>query len=252
MGSALWSNIFFMLGGIAVLMFGMRVMGSNLEQVAGNNMKVMLRKMTNNRFAGVGVGATVTAIINSSTATTVMLVGFVNIGLMTLSQATSVIMGANIGTTITAIILALTGSGFEIEAVAALILACGMFTILLIKKDKPKKIGHIMVGIGMIFVGLKIMKISVNKVIFDGEELRPLFSKLFSGDIFPLILVLLGIILTALVQSSAAITGILIALGGALKFESAVFIILGSNIGTCITSIISSIGFRRFFFGLSV
>ena len=107
MGNSVISNIFFMLGGIAVMLFGMRVMGSNLELVAGNNMKKMLGRMTNNRFAGVGIGATVTASINSSAATTVMLVGFVNVGLMTLSQAASVIMGANIGTTITAQILSL-------------------------------------------------------------------------------------------------------------------------------------------------
>ena len=105
MGNGLLANVFFILGGISILMFGMRFMGSNLEQVAGNNMKKMLGKMTNNRFAGVGVGAAVTAIINSSAATTVMLVGFVNVGLMTLVQAASVIMGANIGTTITAQIL---------------------------------------------------------------------------------------------------------------------------------------------------
>ncbi|MBQ0099574.1 MAG: Na/Pi cotransporter family protein, partial [Firmicutes bacterium] len=247
MSSTVYYNIFFMLGGIAIMMFGMKFMGSNLEQVAGNNMKNMLSKMTSNRFAGVGVGAAVTAIINSSTATTVMLVGFVNVGLMTLAQATSVIMGANIGTTITAQILSLSGTGaIDINAIAALICAGGMITTMVCKKDRVKKIGFIFIGIGMIFIGLKIMSKSVNEIIYiDNEhtELSPFFEKVFQNEnVFPLLLILIGIVFTALIQSSAAITGILIALGSAINFRTAVFIILGSNIGTCITSIISSIG----------
>lgn len=251
MSSTIYYNIFFMFGGIALMMFGMKFMGSNLEQLAGNKMKNLIGKMTTNRFAGVGVGATVTAIINSSTATTVMLVGFVNIGLMTLAQATSVIMGANIGTTITAQILSLSGSGqgLDMNAIAALIAACGFIVSMLVKNGKVKKFGYIFVGIGMIFIGLKIMSISVNSIIYttdkvtNKKELLPIFATIFQNDkIFPLILVLIGIVFTAMIQSSAAITGILIALGSAINFRTAVFIILGSNIGTCITSIISSIG----------
>ncbi len=250
MSSTIYFNIFFMLGGIAVMMFGMKFMGSNLEQIAGDKMKVMLGKMTSNRFAGVGVGATVTAIINSSTATTVMLVGFVNVGLMSLAQATSVIMGANIGTTITAQILSLSGEGqaIDMNAIAALFAAVGMIITMTVKKDKFKKLGYILLGIGMIFIGLKIMSKSVNEIIYTtdtlgNKTLLPLFKNIFQNEsIFPLLLVLIGIIFTALIQSSAAITGILIALGSAINFRTAVFIILGSNIGTCITSIISSIG----------
>ncbi len=239
-------NIFFMLGGIAVMMFGMKFMGSNLEQIAGDKMRKMLGKMTSNRFAGVGVGATVTAVINSSTATTVMLVGFVNVGLMTLTQATSVIMGANIGTTITAQILSLSGDGqgIDVNAIAALIAALGMVMTMVTKKDKVKRVGHIFVGIGMIFIGLKIMSKSVNGIIYDeGGALKPIFQTVFQNEnIFPLLLLLIGIVFTALIQSSAAVTGVLIALGSAINFRTAVFIILGSNIGTCITSIISSAG----------
>lgn len=239
-------NIFFMLGGIAVMMFGMKFMGSNLEQIAGDKMRKMLGKMTSNRFAGVGVGATVTAVINSSTATTVMLVGFVNVGLMTLTQATSVIMGANIGTTITAQILSLSGDGqgIDINAIAALVMALGMVMSMVTKKDKVKRVGHIFVGIGMIFVGLKIMSKSVNSIIYDNDgNLLPIFETVFQNEnIFPLLLLLIGIVFTALIQSSAAVTGVLIALGSAINFRTAVFIILGSNIGTCITSIISSAG----------
>ena len=247
MGNSVISNIFFMFGGIAVMLFGMRVMGSNLELVAGNNMKKMLGKMTNNRFAGVGIGATVTAIINSSAATTVMLVGFVNVGLMTLSQAASVIMGANIGTTITAQILSLSGAGgMDVAAIAAFVACAGLVIALFVKSEKLNKIGYIMLGIGMIFIGLKILSKSVDSIIWDGsaeeKTLKPQFEKIFRGDHFPLLLILLGIVFTALIQSSAAVTGILVALAGALKFETAVFIILGSNIGTCVTAMLSAVG----------
>lgn len=243
MSESLIANIFFLLGGIAVMMFGMRTMGSNLEQIAGNNMKTLLGKITDNKFAGVGIGAAVTAIINSSAATTVMLVGFVNIGLMTLTQATSVIMGANIGTTVTAQILSLSGAGeVDIASFAALVAALGMVTVLFSKKDKLKKIGYIFLGLGFIFLGLRIMSLSVNAVIYDNGVLRSGLESIFSGNHFPLLLVLVGIVFTALIQSSAAVTGILIALGSALDFRSAVFIILGSNVGTCVTAIISSVG----------
>ena len=243
MGTSVYANIFFMLGGIAVMMFGMRTMGANLERVAGNNMKKLLGKITGNRFVGVGIGAAVTAIINSSAATTVMLVGFVNIGLITLAQAASVIMGANIGTTITAQILSLSGTeGVDVAAIAALVAAAGMILALFFKSDKINKIGYILLGLGFIFVGLRVMSVSVNGIIYENGELRPLFGNIFRKDHFPLLLVLIGIILTALIQSSAAVTGILIAIGGALKLETAVFIILGSNIGTCVTAIISSVG----------
>ena len=242
MGSGVLANVFFILGGISILMFGMRFMGSNLEQVAGNNMKKMLGKMTNNRFAGVGIGAAVTAIINSSAATTVMLVGFVNVGLMTLVQAASVIMGANIGTTITAQVLSLSGAnGVDVAAIASVVSAVGAGLALFSKKESVKKTGSILLGLGMIFLGLKIMSVSAEVVINDAT-LKPTFEYIFKGDHFPLLLVLIGIVLTAVIQSSAAVTGILIAIGSALKFENAVFIILGSNIGTCVTAMISSIG----------
>ncbi|MBQ6727562.1 MAG: Na/Pi cotransporter family protein [Clostridia bacterium] len=243
MGNSIYANVFFMLGGIAVMMFGMRTMGANLERIAGNNVKKMLGGITNNRLAGVGIGAAVTAIINSSAATTVMLVGFVNIGLITLTQAASVIMGANIGTTITAQILSLSGTdGVDIASIAALVAAAGMVMALFFKNDRINKIGYILLGLGFIFVGLRIMSTSVSGIIYESGELRPVFKTIFQKDHFPLLLVLIGIVFTALIQSSAALTGILIAIGGALKLETAVFIILGSNIGTCITALISSIG----------
>ena len=243
MGSSIYANIFFMLGGIAVMMFGMRTMGANLERIAGSNMKKMLGKMTGNRFTGVGIGAAVTAIINSSAATTVMLVGFVNIGLITLTQAAAVVMGANIGTTITAQILSLSGTdGVDVASIAALVASVGMVMAIFFKKDRINKIGYILLGLGFIFLGLRIMSVSVNGIIYKNGELRPLFKSIFGKDHFPLLLILIGIVLTALIQSSAAVTGILIAIGGALNLQTAIFIILGSNIGTCVTALISSVG----------
>lgn len=243
MGNGVLENVFFLLGGMAMMLFGMHVMGNNLERVAGNNLKKLLGKMTSNRFAGVGVGAAVTSIIQSSAATTVMLVGFVNVGLMTLTQATSVIMGANIGTTITAQLLSLTGVGFDAAAYAALIAAVGAIMGLFIKNDKVNKVGYILLGVGMIFIGLEVMSMSVNALIYNEEgELKPIFEYLFATDHFPIVLIAIGLVFTALIQSSSAVTGILVALSSVLKFQNAAFIILGSNIGTCITALLSSIG----------
>ena len=147
MGDSVISNIFFMFGGVAVLLFGMKVMGSNLELFAGNKMKKMLGKITNNRLSGVGIGAAVTALIQSSAATTVMLVGFVNVGLMTLSQAASVIMGANIGTTITAQILSLScAGGIDVSAIAAFVASIGLVLALFLKNEKVNFIGYILLG----------------------------------------------------------------------------------------------------------
>lgn len=247
MGEGVLSNVFYLLGGMAVMLFGMHVMGNNLERVAGNNLKKLLGKMTSNRFAGVGVGATMTVIMQSSAATTVMLVGFVNVGLMTLAQATSVIMGANIGTTVTAQFLSLTGVGFDAASYACIIAAAGAVMGLFMTNDKANKIGYILLGLGMIFLGLEVMSKSVNGIIYETSEtgervLKPLFEKIFQGNHFPLLLILIGAVFTALIQSSTAVTGILIALSSALNLQNAVFIILGSNIGTCVTALISSIG----------
>lgn len=247
MGEGVLNNVFYLLGGMAVMLFGMHVMGNNLERVAGNNLKKLLGKMTSNRFAGVGVGATMTVIMQSSAATTVMLVGFVNVGLMTLVQATSVIMGANIGTTVTAQFLSLTGVGFDAASYACIIAAAGAVMGLFMTNDKANKIGYILLGLGMIFLGLEVMSKSVNGIIYETSEtgervLKPLFEKIFQGNHFPLLLILIGAAFTALIQSSTAVTGILIALSSALNLQNAVFIILGSNIGTCVTALISSIG----------
>ena len=239
-------NIFFMFGGVAAMMFGMKIMGGGLEHVAGGGMKKMLGKVTSNRLAGVGVGVAVTSIIQSSTATTVMLVGFVNIGLLTLVQATNVIMGANIGTTVTAHIVSLSGVGaIDVGAIAAMIGCIGVLIAMLVKNEKAVNIGNILGGLGLIFVGLEFISTYAKKIMFiDAITPHAWVETIFMADHFPLLLILIGIILTALVHSSSTITSLMVVLAsiGVLPFENALFLALGSNIGTCITSIMSSAG----------
>ena len=239
-------NIFFMFGGVAAMMFGMKIMGAALEQVASGGMKKLLGKVTSNRFAGVGVGIAVTSIIQSSTATTVMLVGFVNIGLMTLVQATNVIMGANIGTTVTAHIVSLSGIGaIDIGAIAAMIGCVGVLMAMLVKNEKVVNIGNILGGLGLLFVGLEFISTYAKAIMFiDGKQPQAWVQIIFQGDHNPLLLILIGIVLTALVHSSSTITSLMVVLAsiGVLPFGNALFLALGSNIGTCITSILSSAG----------
>ena len=240
-------NIFFMFGGVAAMMFGMKIMGAALERVAGGGMKKLLGKITTNRFAGVGVGIAVTSIIQSSTATSVMLVGFVNIGLMTLVQATNVIMGANIGTTVTAHIVSLSGIGaIDIGAIAAMIGCVGVLMAMLVKNEKVVNIGNILGGLGLIFVGLEFISTYAKLIMFtDGKNVpHGWVQAIFQADHFPLLLILIGIVITALVHSSSTITSLMVVLAsiGVLPFENALFLALGSNIGTCITSIMSSAG----------
>lgn len=238
-------NIFFMFGGVAAMMLGMKIMGSALERVASGGMKKLLGKVTSNRFAGVGVGLAVTSVIQSSTATTVMLVGFVNIGLMTLVQATNVIMGANIGTTVTAHIVSLSGGGgVDVGAIAAMIGCGGVLVAMLVKNEKAVNVGNILGGLGLLFVGLEFISIYTKKVMFVDGQPHEWVRLIFQGDHFPLMLILIGIVLTALVHSSSTITSLMVSLAanGVLTFDNALFLALGSNIGTCITSIMSSAG----------
>lgn len=247
------NSLFFILGGIAVFMVGMNMMGSNLENAAGRSMRKLMTKATKNRFIGVGTGAAVTAIVNSSAATTVMIVGFVNVGLMTLTQAASVIMGANIGTTISAFIMALSSAGgaFSVAAVFALIAFIGFVITLVAKKDRTKRIGSIFIGIGLIFVGLDVMSGAVHDML-DNPNINGAVSNMFiaignSKETLTWeipVLFILGALLTAAMQSSAALTAIVISLAsaGLISLPMAMCIILGANVGTCLTSIISSVG----------
>ncbi len=248
------NSAFFILGGIVVFMLGMNMLGSNIEKAAGKQMRRLMGKATVNRFVGVGTGSAITVLCNSSSATTVMIVGFVNVGLMTLTQAASVIMGANIGTTISAFIMALStvgGAQLSIAAVFALVAFVGFVFTLAGKKEKLKQVGAILEGVGIIFIGLNVMSAAVNDMLDNAnvkEAVEGLFIALghnenqLSWEI-P-VLFLLGAVLTGLMQSSGALTAIVISLAGAnlINLEMAMCVILGTNVGTCVTSLISSIG----------
>ena len=225
-----------LLAGCGVFIAGMNMMSDGLEKSTGSGLKKLLGRISNNRFAGVGVGAAVTALVQSSSATSVMAIGFVNAGAMTLSQATAIIMGANIGTTVTGLIVSL--SAFDISLYASLLAFIGVM-MMFFKNQKVKNIGGILCGLGLLFVGLDLMSNA-----FGNDQIKDFFAGVFAQIDFPLLLILMGIVFTALVQSSSAATGLIIIMvgKGAISVSNALFIVLGSNIGTCITAILASIG----------
>lgn len=224
------------LGGLGVFLFGMKILGDYLQNAAGDRIKNMLGKVGNNRFAAVGIGTAVTAVIQSSSATTVMVVGFVNAGIMTLFQATGIIMGANIGTTITAQIVAL--SVLPVTEIFVMLTGIGFF-LTMISKPKVKTAGMIIAGFGMIFSGLYIMSAAMNTV-SQMEQIRNLFAA--ADD--PFLLFFIGLAITGIVQSSSATTGILITMAGSglVTLRAALFATLGINIGTCVTALLAGIG----------
>jgi len=238
-GGKLMYNIIFLiinlLGGLGLFLYGMKLMGDGLENAAGDKLKGIFDRITSNPVKGVLTGTIVTAIIQSSSATTVMVVGFVNAGLMNLYQATSVIMGANIGTTITAQLIT-----FKFDAFAPIFLAIGAVMILFCSKRKVKEVGQIILGFGILFLGLKLMS-SAMSPLKDSVFFTNLILKLEGHTILGL---LIGMMMTAVLQSSSASTGILVALAstGSLPLTVAIPILLGNNIGTCVTALISSIG----------
>lgn len=241
-------NLFMFAGGIGMFLYGMNIMADGMQKSAGSKMKQLIGYLTRNRLLAVLVGAFITAIIQSSGATTVMVVGFVNAGLMTLVQAVGVIMGANIGTTITAWIVSLGQLGDAVKVLkpefyAPLLVGIGAILVLFSKKPKKKMVGEIIVGIGLLFLGLSFMSQSISPYTD-----APIFSKAFEvvGS-NPLLGILIGIIVTALLQSSSASVGILqtLAINGIVTTNAAVFITLGQNIGSCVTAIISSAGTTR-------
>ena len=228
------TDILSLLGGLALFLYGMHMMSNGLEAAAGNRMKSILEKLTSNRIKGVLVGAVITAVIQSSSATTVMLVGFVNSGLMTLSQAVWVIMGANIGTTITGQLIAL-----DISAIAPIFAIGGVVAMMFIKNEKVHHISGIFSGLGILFMGMAMM----------GDAMVPLqdsqtFINFMTTVENPLVGILIGAIFTAIIQSSSV--GFLQALAatGMVPLSSAVYILFGQNIGTCITAVLASIGMK--------
>jgi phosphate:Na+ symporter len=226
--------VFSLLGGLGLFLYGMKLMSDGLENMAGDRLRRVLEFLTSKRIAAVGVGAGVTAIVQSSSATTVMVVGFVNAGLMTLIQATGVIMGANIGTTITAQLIA-----FKLSDIAPIVLFIGVVMTIFLRKRTFNRFGEIVLGFGMLFVGLTFMSIAM-------EPLREneAFRNLLVNFRHPLVGVAFGTVFTAVIQSSSASIGILqaVAAMGLIGLDSAVYVILGQNIGTCITAILAAIG----------
>lgn len=232
-GSLIW-----LLAGVGVFIVGMNFLSDALEKSAGSGMKRLLEKISNNRVSGVGIGAGVTAIIQSSSATSVMVIGLVNAGVMTLMQATPIIMGANIGTTITGVLVALKNDFFDM---AMYLLAFAGVMMGFAKKEKIKLAGSLCCGLGLIFVGLEVMS---SEQAFGNPLVEKLFIGIFESVNFPLLLILIGIIFTALIQSSSAATGVVITMvgTGVLPLDLALFIILGANIGTCVTALLASMG----------
>ena len=242
------SSLFEFAGGIGMFLYGMNTMADGMQRSAGGKMKKLLGYLTSNRLLAIIVGAVITAIIQSSGATTVMVVGFVYAGLMTLVQAVGVIMGANIGTTITAWIVSLGQLGDAAKVMnpsfyAPFLIGIGAFVILFSKKDKVKNAGEIIVGIGLLFEGLTFMSSSIAPYTD-----APIFSQAFQivGS-NPFLGILIGIIVTAVLQSSSASVGILqtLALNGVVTTNAAIYITLGQNIGSCVTALISSAGTTR-------
>ncbi len=231
------TDFFSLLGGLALFLYGMQMMSNGLEAAAGNKMKQILEKLTANRFLGVLVGAGITAVIQSSSATTVMVVGFVNSGMMTLQQAVWIIMGANIGTTITGQLIAL-----DVGAIAPLLAFLGVALVVFIKKQKVHHYGLILAGLGILCVGMDMMSAAMMPL-RESEAFISLMTK-FSN---PFLGILAGAVFTAIIQSSSASVGILQALAssGLIGLGNAVYVLFGQNIGTCITAILASIGTNR-------
>ncbi len=235
------ANILSMAGGLGLFLFGIRTMGDGLENAAGAKLKRMLEVLTGNRFLAVLVGFVVTAIIQSSTATTVMVVGFVNAGMMSLAQAVGVIMGANIGTTVTSLLIAL-----NFSSVAAASVLVGVIFMLASKKTVVKNLGAIFTGFGLLFLGIDMMSDSMaplresagfmNFIVTVSESpLRPLFG------------IILGLVMTAVLQSSSASVGVLqtLALQGLVPLKFSIFVLFGQNIGTCLTALVSTVGAKK-------
>ena len=227
-----------LLGGLALFLYGMKLMGEGLEKAAGDRLKRLLESLTRNPLMGLLVGVVFTMIIQSSSATTVMVVGFVNAGLLDLMQATGVILGANIGTTVTAWIVA----GFQATAFMPLVLLIGVAMIMFLKKLKLQRIGQVVAGFGMLFVGMGMMSDAMKPLAESAE-----FARLMTAFSNPIMALLVGVAVTAIIQSSSASVGILemLAIQGLVPLETSLYIIMGTNIGTCVTAMLSAVGATR-------
>ena len=223
-----------LIGGVGVFILAMGLMSKSLNEIAGEKMKNLLEKIAGNRIKGVLVGALVTAVIQSSSATTVMVIGFVNANVMTLNQAAAIIIGSNIGTTVTGLLASL--ESLNISLYLSLLVFIGVMLAFI---KKIKKIANLMTGLGMIFVGLKLMSSACND-----DSIKDFMADVLQKVNFPLLLEFFGILFTAIIQSSSAMTGIIIVMvgNGAMGMDSGLFITLGANVGTCVTALLGIIG----------
>lgn len=223
-----------LIGGLGFFLFGMSYMNDALQNAAGKKMKHILSELTKNKLTSVIVGTVVTGIIQSSSAVTVMVVSFVNAGLMNLNQAVGIIMGANIGTTVTALLIS-----FDIAKITTLLGAIGVFIYLVSKNNKIKYFAQVVIGFGILFVGMNIMEGAMVPLKDNAQ-----FTRLIIGFDNPYLGILAGFAMTAVLQSSSATTGLLIATAatGAISFSQAYPIVFGQNIGTCVTAMLASIG----------
>ena len=223
-----------LIGGVGVFILAMKLMSDSLNEIAGERMKNLLEKIAGNRIKGVLIGALVTAVIQSSSATTVMVIGFVNANVMTLNQAAAIIIGSNIGTTVTGLLASL--ESLNVSLYLSLLVFIGVMLAFI---KKIKKIANLMSGLGMIFVGLKLMSSACND-----DSIKSFMADVLQKISFPLVLEFFGIIFTAIIQSSSAMTGIIIVMvgNGAMGLDSGLFITLGANVGTCVTALIGIIG----------
>ena len=230
----IYECILSLIAGIGVFILAMKLMSDALNRIAGESMKRLLQKLAGNRIVGVLIGALVTAVIQSSSATTVMVIGFVNADVMNLNQAAAIIIGSNIGTTVTGLLASL--ESLNISLYLSLLVFIGVMLAFI---KKIKKYANLMTGLGMIFVGLKMMSSAC-----DDKSIKDAFGEVLSHLQFPLLLELLGIIFTAIIQSSSAMTGIVIVMVGkkVMTMRSGLFITLGANIGTCVTALLGIIG----------
>lgn len=229
-----YENYLELVAGLALFLFGMNMMSENLEKAAGSNLRKLLNALTKNKYLGLIVGALFTMVIQSSSATTVMAVGLVNTGLMNLTQSVGVIFGANIGTTITAQLIA-----FKLTKAAPVLLFAGIAMMLFLKKKSVQRIGAVILGFGLLFFGLNTMSSAMKPL-----RTMPEFQQLMLQFEVPVLGILVGMLMTTLIQSSSASVGILqaLAMQGLIGIESSIFIVLGTNIGTCITAILAAIG----------
>lgn len=232
-----YAIILTLLGGLGLFLYGMRVMSDSIEAYAGARLRGILEKLTTNRFTGILVGLLFTAVIQSSSACTVMVVSFVNSGLMSLTQAAGVIFGSNIGTTVTALLVS-----FKLEKVAPLILFAGVATVMFVKNQSVKKFAEIIIGFGVLFMGLSSMSASMGSM-RESEAVLNLFSSLKN----PLLAVLIGFLLTAVVQSSSVVVSIMVLLAnqGLMGLDICMYITLGSNIGACTSAVLASLNGKK-------